>query len=110
MLCLDLDSQSSFKGWWESRETETRAMLECGPAPNALRDTPEAAKAQFDLCIINTPLPAPDNPIHLAPGARLEVALRRDYAGMREMIMGDAPSFDDVMSAIAELEAEINAT
>ena len=27
---------------------------------------------------------------------------------MREMIMGDAPSFDDVMNAIAGLEAEIN--
>ncbi|MCY4334854.1 MAG: nucleotidyl transferase AbiEii/AbiGii toxin family protein [Litoreibacter sp.] len=47
--------------------------------------------------------------LHLTPGKDLEAALRRDYAGMREMIMGDAPSFDDVMTAIAALEAEINA-
>lgn len=46
--------------------------------------------------------------LRLAPGKDLEAALRRDYTGMREMIMGDAPSFDDVMSAIAALEAEIN--
>ncbi len=47
--------------------------------------------------------------LRLIPGDQLEPALRRDYAGMREMIIGDAPSFDDVMSAIAALEAEINA-
>lgn len=46
--------------------------------------------------------------LHLLPNEKLEAALRRDYAGMREMIMGDVPSFDDVMSAIAALEAEIN--
>lgn len=46
--------------------------------------------------------------LRLTPGDQLEAALRRDYAGMREMIMGDAPSFDDVLSAIAALEAEIN--
>ncbi len=46
--------------------------------------------------------------LHLVPNAELEAALRRDYTGMQEMIMGDAPSFDDVISAIAGLEAEIN--
>jgi hypothetical protein len=47
--------------------------------------------------------------LRLVPSTELESALRRDYAGMREMIMGDAPSFDDVMTVIAALEAEINA-
>ncbi|MDD9727603.1 nucleotidyl transferase AbiEii/AbiGii toxin family protein [Roseovarius sp. SK2] len=47
--------------------------------------------------------------LRLTPGDQLKAALRRDYAGMREMIMGDAPSFDDVLSAIGALEAEINA-
>lgn len=47
--------------------------------------------------------------LRLTPGEHLEAALRRDYVGMREMIMGDAPSFGDVMSAIAKLEEEINA-
>lgn len=46
--------------------------------------------------------------LRLLPNETHEAALRRDYAGMREMIMGDAPSFDDVMSVIAALEAEIN--
>ncbi len=47
--------------------------------------------------------------LRLTPAEHLEAALRRDYAGMREMVMGDAPSFDDVMGAITALEAEINA-
>lgn len=47
--------------------------------------------------------------LRLTPGEHLAAALRRDYVGMREMIIGNAPSFDDVMSAIAALEAEINA-
>lgn len=47
--------------------------------------------------------------LRLVPSAELESALRQDYAGMSEMIMGDAPCFDDVMSAIAALETEINA-
>ncbi|WP_227272292.1 nucleotidyl transferase AbiEii/AbiGii toxin family protein [Roseobacter weihaiensis] len=53
---------------------------------------------------------AKPGPLRLIPGDHLEAALRRDYAGMREMIMGEAPSFDDMMSAIAKLEAEINGT
>jgi len=35
-------------------------------------------------------------------------ALRNDYEGMREMLFGEYPSFDDLMAAIAKLEAEIN--
>ncbi|WP_299629127.1 nucleotidyl transferase AbiEii/AbiGii toxin family protein [uncultured Tateyamaria sp.] len=46
--------------------------------------------------------------LRLAPNAKLEAMLRRDYFGMREMIIGDAPHFDDVLSGIAALEAEIN--
>ncbi len=36
------------------------AMLERDPAPDALRPTLAAAKAQFDLCIIDTPPAAPE--------------------------------------------------
>lgn len=46
--------------------------------------------------------------LRLLPNETLKTALRRDYAGMREMIIGDAPSFDDVLNTIARLEAEIN--
>jgi len=46
--------------------------------------------------------------LRLIPNETLKAALRQDYAGMREMIIGDAPSFDDVLSAIEGFEAEIN--
>ena len=46
--------------------------------------------------------------LRLMPNAELAVALRRDYTGMREMIIGDAPGFDDILGAIEAFEAEIN--
>ncbi|MBS8224850.1 nucleotidyl transferase AbiEii/AbiGii toxin family protein [Vannielia litorea] len=46
--------------------------------------------------------------LRLIPNAELTAALRRDYSGMREMIIGDAPGFDDILSAIEAFEAEIN--
>ena len=46
--------------WWESRDADTPAMLDRDPAPHALRATLDAAKAQFDLNIIDTPPAAPE--------------------------------------------------
>ncbi|MGR3639092.1 AAA family ATPase [Alterinioella nitratireducens] len=60
VLCLDLDPQGSLRGWWESRETDAPAMLERDPAPHSLRATLDAARNQFDLCIIDTPPAAPE--------------------------------------------------
>jgi chromosome partitioning protein len=60
VLCIDLDPQGSFRGWWESREAEMPAMLELDPTPNALRGTLRSAAAQFDICIIDTPPAAPE--------------------------------------------------
>lgn len=60
VICLDLDPQGSLRAWWESREADTPAMLDRDPAPDALRATLNAAKAQFDLCIIDTPPAAPE--------------------------------------------------
>jgi chromosome partitioning protein len=60
VLCLDLDPQGSLRAWWEGREADTPAMLDRDPAPDALRATLNAAKAQFDLCIIDTPPAAPE--------------------------------------------------
>jgi predicted aminopeptidase len=34
--------------------------------------------------------------------------LRRDYAGMREMMFGEYPEFDSMMDCIKQLEEEIN--
>lgn len=46
--------------------------------------------------------------LRLMPNADLTAALRWDYFGMREMIIGDAPGFDDILGAIEAFEAEIN--
>lgn len=46
--------------------------------------------------------------LRMMPNAELTAALRRDYSGMREMIIGDAPGFDDILGAIEAFEGEIN--
>ena len=55
VLCLDLDPQSSLRGWWESREAEAPFMLDRDPRPDVLRASLAAAQKRFDLCIIDTP-------------------------------------------------------
>lgn len=45
----------------------------------------------------------------LAPSNAMLEPLRRDYAAMSGMILGDVPSFDDVIAAIGELESRVNA-
>ena len=42
------------------------------------------------------------------PNASLTTALRRDYKGMQEMIIGDAPDFDDILETIQCFESELN--
>jgi len=44
----------------------------------------------------------------LVPNANLAAAPRKDYAGMREMIIGDAPKFDETLTTIKAFETEIN--
>lgn len=46
--------------------------------------------------------------LRLTPNAELAAALRNDYAGMREMIIGDAPTFDEIIAKIETFETEIN--
>ena len=46
--------------------------------------------------------------LRLTPNPELTAALRRDYLGMREMIIGEAPDFDHILQAIAMFEEEIN--
>jgi len=46
--------------------------------------------------------------LRLVPNANLAAALRKDYAGMREMIIGDAPKFDEILAMIEAFETEIN--
>lgn len=56
--------------------------------------------ARYDLCVPGMlKLMPPDNTLSL---------VERDYASMRNMIFGEAPTFDALMTSILELEAEIN--
>lgn len=47
--------------------------------------------------------------LKLSPGAELEKALRADYSKMAEMLFDEPEPIDDLLKAIAELEAEVNA-
>ena len=44
----------------------------------------------------------------LAPSAEMIEALKRDYLAMSGMIFGEIPNFKNVISAVNELENEIN--
>ena len=46
--------------------------------------------------------------LRLLPNPELEAALRRDYAGMQEMIVGNTPSFDEILKTIGEFEKDLN--
>ncbi len=46
--------------------------------------------------------------LKLIPPEYRFAALRSDYAAMQDMIYGDAPSFDEMMDEIQQLETEIN--
>lgn len=48
--------------------------------------------------------------LKLVPTGDMLPVLKKDYAAMQEMFMGDAPSFDDIMKCLAELEKKINKT
>jgi hypothetical protein len=45
----------------------------------------------------------------LVPSGTLLDALRADYARMQPMFFGPAPSFDELVDALRQLEARINA-
>ena len=45
----------------------------------------------------------------LTPSAAMLEPLQRDYDAMAEMIMGEVPSFDDIMEVIQRLEQQLNA-
>lgn len=61
----------------------------------------KAAWARYDTAKVGS--------LRLLPSPEIEVTLRRDYIGMKEMLIGDAPSFDDILGKIAAFEHEVNA-
>ena len=46
--------------------------------------------------------------LRLMPNEKLTAALRHDYSGMREMIIGYIPTFDEILTTIKNFEDEIN--
>lgn len=56
--------------------------------------------ARYDLARLGT--------LKLVPGEDLTKWLRNDYKDMQEMIFDDAPKFDELITELKEMEAEIN--
>ena len=46
--------------------------------------------------------------LKLVPPQYRHTELKKDYDAMKDMLMGDAPSMQDIMVFLAELEQEIN--
>ena len=46
--------------------------------------------------------------LKLFPANDRLLELKRDYAMMQEMVMGDGPDFDSVMDRLSELEKQIH--
>lgn len=57
-------------------------------------------KASYDTAVIGS--------LRLMPKPAMLPELRRDYAAMEPMFMNEAPDFDAMMQAIAQLEKQIN--
>lgn len=56
--------------------------------------------ARYDLAKFGT--------LRLMPAEHSLIRLRKDYEDMKSMIYGEYPSFDDILTVIADLEKEIN--
>ena len=59
-----------------------------------------SAEARYDLAKLGT--------IKLMPPKHCIDTLKKDYVEMREMIFGDPPSFEELMSQVEVIESEIN--
>ena len=59
-----------------------------------------SAWANYDLAVLPT--------IRLVPGGKVMASLKADYAEMREMIFGDYPTLDDIISAMTDFEQRLN--
>lgn len=57
-------------------------------------------KARYDLAVPGT--------VRLLPSAELFPELSRDYKQMKEMIFGEPPGFDSIITTLKDLEYEIN--
>jgi len=93
---------------------DTFMMAQRGVADAALRDKVlleqvvrnkkvlfRDAKASYDTAVFGT--------LKLVPPEELLLALKKDYEAMGEMFMGAAPDFEEVLTALAELERKLNA-
>ncbi|WP_068317706.1 nucleotidyl transferase AbiEii/AbiGii toxin family protein [Polycladidibacter hongkongensis] len=84
-------------------ETKERAMKSLGLLEEVAHHKSvffKAAWANYDA--------AKRGSLRLMPNERLTAALRQDYTGMREMLIGDILSFDAILGEIEAFEGEIN--
>lgn len=92
---------------------DTIMMAQRGVADAALRDRAlleqvvrnkkllfREPKASYDTAVFGT--------LKLVPPEELLPSLKKDYEAMGEMFMGTAPDFEEVLTALAELERKIN--
>lgn len=85
-------------------EIKRRALADLGLLERVVHHKDEfyhCAWARYDL--------ARPSSLRLVPPEERVADLKRDYTAMRAMIFGAAPSFEWIMRALQELEAEINA-
>ena len=59
-----------------------------------------SARAHYETAVIGT--------LRLMPNEENRKRLEQDYKAMREMIFGEIPGWNDILSFIADLEKEIN--
>lgn len=94
---------------------DTFIMAQKGIANAALRDTALLEKvvrnknlmfadnkASYDTAVIGS--------LRLVPKEAMLPELKRDYAAMQEMFMGETPAFETIMSELAKLEERISSS
>jgi Nucleotidyl transferase AbiEii toxin, Type IV TA system len=75
---------------------------------HALRDRVVEWKSQFFASSWANYDKAKPGTFRLLPPAARQAALKRDYQAMRDMYLTEPANFDDILSALAELERRIN--
>jgi hypothetical protein len=87
-------------------------------AQKGVADTALQHKELLDMVVQNKSLMFADNKasygtavigaLHLIPKNDIKATLKKDYADMQEMFMGEAPDFEAMMSGLSALEQRIN--
>ena len=82
-----------------SSDVKNNALADKGLLESVVEFYPRAW-ARYDLAKLGT--------LRLVPAGHVLKSLKDDYRAMRDMIFGNYPEFDDVLSVLQDLENEIN--